>query len=405
MNTAVTPYFAPILRSAGASNCLAPTAARSCWRSPSSTKRVPGCADCTCSWNCRVARALRVSSALEAKSTIPTGPYPLRSTFGGTGTTTVLEHAANTVAASNSAAERFMFFSLFEWRWRDTTRGRLAGQSETPGAGRGRLKQLAHPGGGAQRAAEAVEMDPDRIACLSRQGVARHRDQLVARVGVGDELRDAGAKGAQRAQRAAHTTALGIAQELHRIGRAGDAHVHRHVRPAACEARAVLDHPHGRKRNLGQDVDADRLCGGELELALERLVDGVSRDARMPLRIAGDADLAHAAVGEQPLLQDLQAVDKRPLRARLVATDQQHAMHAVIGRRVLQEIAEFVAVEDATRRDVRHRVETRLAHRRDRLESARERQAGKRRYVHARIRGQERRHVLRAMQVARRDLE
>ena len=171
------------------------------------------------------------------------------------------------------------------------------------------------------------------------------------------------------------------------------------------EHRAILDNARRRERELRKDIDADRLGRGKLELARERGFDGIERDARMPLRISSKADLAHAAIGEQALFQDLQAVDERTLRARLVAADQEHAMHAVVGRRALEEIAEFVAVKDAARRDVRYRVEARLAHRRDRLESACERQAGKRGYVHARIRGQQRGYLLRAMQVARRDLE
>jgi hypothetical protein len=69
----------------------------------------------------------------------------------------------------------------------------------------------------------------------------------------------------------------------------------------------------------------------------------------------------------------------------------------MLGGGTSQEIAELVAIEDAARRDVRHRIEPRRPDGGDRLERARERQAGERRYVHAASRGQERRHLARAM--------
>ena len=55
----------------------------------------------------------------------------------------------------------------------------------------------------------------------------------------------------------------------------------------------------------------------------------------MALRVAGDADLAHAALLEHALLEDLQAVGERPSRPRLVAAEEQHAVHAVLRRRLL----------------------------------------------------------------------
>src|SRR5205807_8117815 len=58
--------------------------------------------------------------------------------------------------------------------------------------------QLAHPGGGAHGAAEAVEVHADDVARAAAGAVARKSQQLLARVGVRHELGDAGAEVAQR---------------------------------------------------------------------------------------------------------------------------------------------------------------------------------------------------------------
>src|SRR5690349_18449398 len=50
------------------------------------------------------------------------------------------------------------------------------------------LQQGPHPLCGAHRAAEAVEVDADHVARISALRVARNRADLLARVGVGDEL-------------------------------------------------------------------------------------------------------------------------------------------------------------------------------------------------------------------------
>src|SRR5438067_2328012 len=148
---------------------------------------------------------------------------------GGTGTTTVREHADKSAATTTMPAPMYAFMtaSLFiECRSRDTTRGRRSGQSEFP------LKELPHPGGGAHGAAEAVEMYPDRVARFPGPGVARHGHDLIARIGVGHELRDAHAEAPQRPERAADAAALRVARERRRVGRPGDAYVYRQVGPA-----------------------------------------------------------------------------------------------------------------------------------------------------------------------------
>src|SRR5216110_1567227 len=97
---------------------------------------------------------------------------------GATGTITVREQADKSAATMMPAPTyAFMTASFFECRSRDTTRGRRPGQSEFP------LKPLAHPGGGAHRAAEAVDMHADRVARLVGARVARHGHQLIARIG------------------------------------------------------------------------------------------------------------------------------------------------------------------------------------------------------------------------------
>src|SRR5437762_13744528 len=83
--------------------------------------------------------------------------------------------------------------------------------------------QLAHPAGGAHCAAEAVEMHADDVARRAAARVARQGNHLLVRVGVRDELGDAGAEVAQRAQRGADAAALRVAQQRRRVGRARDA--------------------------------------------------------------------------------------------------------------------------------------------------------------------------------------
>ncbi len=103
----------------------------------------------------------------------------------------------------------------------------------------------------------------------------------------------------------------------------------------------------------------------------------------MALGIARHADLADAGVAQQPRLEDLEAVVEGPLGLGLVAAEEQHAVNLVIFHGGSQKRRELVAVEDAARRDVRHRIEPGGAERGDRLERARERQAGERRDVDA----------------------
>src|SRR5206468_10990275 len=98
---------------------------------------------------------------------------------------------------------------------------------------------------------------------------------------------------------------------------------------------------------------------------------------------------------------DLQAVGVGTLRPRLVAAEEQHSMDAVFARSPAQEGPKLIAVENASRRDVRHRIEAGVADRGDRLQRARERQARQRWDVDAATGGKERAHVRRAMQLAR----
>ena len=71
MNTAARPCFSPIFFSVRGSNCREPTEASSVSRSPSSMKRVPGCAAWTCSTSWRAARSPSARSGAEVKSTMP----------------------------------------------------------------------------------------------------------------------------------------------------------------------------------------------------------------------------------------------------------------------------------------------------------------------------------------------
>src|SRR5581483_3951491 len=130
---------------------------------------------------------------------------------GGTGTTTVrvCEQAASSTKVTRSVkpANRVIDCLPFLLVCREAEyTERSSPAQDFLGAAR---EGLAHPGGGAQRAAEAVEVHADHVARLARTRVARHRDHVLAGVGVGDELGDTAAKGAQRAQRAAHAAALG----------------------------------------------------------------------------------------------------------------------------------------------------------------------------------------------------
>src|SRR5688572_10943845 len=113
-----------------------------------------------------------------------------------------------------------------------------------------------------------------------------------------DQLGDPGAEIAQRAQRNADAAALRIARQRHRIGRARDADVDRELRPGARETGAIVHHPLRRKAELRHHVDAEALLSSELDLALQRLVERVERNARMAFGIAGDADFADAALLE-----------------------------------------------------------------------------------------------------------
>src|SRR5947207_2788842 len=81
----------------------------------------------------------------------------------------------------------------------------------------GRSEQLAHPGGGTQRAAEAVKVYADYVARLAVARIARDGDEVVPRIGVGDELGDARAEVVHRAQRSAHAATLRVAQQRSRI--------------------------------------------------------------------------------------------------------------------------------------------------------------------------------------------
>jgi len=58
--------------------------------------------------------------------------------------------------------------------------------------------QIAHPLCGPDRAAEAVEVHADDVARLALQAVARERGEVLARVSVGDEARDAAKPGRKR---------------------------------------------------------------------------------------------------------------------------------------------------------------------------------------------------------------
>src|ERR671914_998510 len=60
--------------------------------------------------------------------------------------------------------------------------------------------QFAHPRRRLDGAAEAVEVHADDVARLAREAVAGERDQLLARIGLGDEPGDAAAEAAQRAK-------------------------------------------------------------------------------------------------------------------------------------------------------------------------------------------------------------
>src|SRR5204862_3409631 len=124
----------------------------------------------------------------------------------------------------------------------------------------------------------------------------------------------------------------------------------------------------GRKAELRDHVHAQLLLFRELNLALKRLVERVQGNARMAFGIAADADLADAALGEHPLLEHLETVVEWAFRPRLVAADEKHAVHAVFRGGPLQELPELLAIADAPRRDVRHRIEPRSADCRDHVE-------------------------------------
>src|SRR3989442_1243413 len=62
-----------------------------------------------------------------------------------------------------------------------------------------------------------------------------------------------------------------------------------------CEARSA-------EGELVYHVKAELLAAGKLDLSAEGLLPRLVRDARMAFRVAGDADLAHAALGDHPLL-------------------------------------------------------------------------------------------------------
>jgi len=67
---------------------------------------------------------------------------------------------------------------------------------------------IAHPAGDhAHCAAEAVNMHTDEVARLALQAVARERDELLTRIGVGHQARDAAAERTQGAERNADAAA------------------------------------------------------------------------------------------------------------------------------------------------------------------------------------------------------
>jgi hypothetical protein len=89
--------------------------------------------------------------------------------------------------------------------------------------------QSAHPGGRLHGAAEAVDVNADHVAWLALECAARDGDDLVLRIGVGDQAGDAGAEGLERAQGGADAAKLGEAGERGRVGGAGDADVDRNI--------------------------------------------------------------------------------------------------------------------------------------------------------------------------------
>src|SRR2546427_230746 len=184
----------------------------------------------------------------------------------------------------------------------------------------------------------------------------------------------AGAEVAQRAQRDTDAAALRVAQQRRRVGRPRDSDVDRDRWRGASERGAVLDDAHRREAELRDHVNAQPLLRGEAPLAGESFLQRRRRNPRMAFRVAGDADLADAGIGEHALLQDLQRVGVRTRGARLVAADEENAMHAVLARGALQELAQRLAPSAAPRGHVRHRVEAGVADRGDRFEHARDRQ-------------------------------
>src|SRR5207302_11319776 len=136
---------------------------------------------------------------------------------------------------------------------------------------------------------------------------------------------------------------LGVAQTRGRTARGRDADIDGDRGRGARERGAVLDDARRREAELRDHVDAQPLLAGEAPLALESFLKRRRRDPRMAFRVAGDADLADAGIGEHALFQDLQRVGVRTGGARLVAADQENAVHAVLARGALQELAQRLA--------------------------------------------------------------
>src|SRR5262249_45612363 len=82
------------------------------------------------------------------------------------------------------------------------------------------------------------------------------------------------------------------------------------------------------ERELGDDVNAKPGRGRRLDLGGKQAVDLGRGDARMALRIAGDADLADAAALRQPALDHLDRMMEAAGRRVAVAADHQEPRDA-----------------------------------------------------------------------------
>jgi len=181
--------------------------------------------------------------------------------------------------------------------------------------------------------------------------------QLVAGIGVRHQPRHAEALRAQRAQRGADATALGKAQQAQGLGRPGETHVQRQRRPALRELCAVFDDSHRRKGELREHVRRQPLGGRRRQLFVHRALERGARNSCVPLGVACDADFADAALRDQPVAQGPEAVAVRSFRLRVVASDQQDLAHLRFAHRLSQKILQRRARGDATRRNVRHRLQ------------------------------------------------